>query len=168
VKVAVASQAEHADDPARVISALNQMICHQVQGQLATAGYLFLEPVRGTALYASAGHPPLLVWHKSCHTLRELSENGLLMGVRAAEQYVNMMIDLKPGDRLVLYTDGILETSNNRQEFFGEERLGRFIATQKDLPAEQFADALLNEVAAWSGPGSQQTDDITLVVLDVS
>jgi serine phosphatase RsbU (regulator of sigma subunit) len=61
-----------------------------------------------------------------------------------------------------------LETSNNKQEFFGEERLGRFIETQKDLPAEQFADALFNEVAAWSGPGSQQTDDITLVVLDLS
>ena len=169
VKVAVASQAEYADDPARVISALNQMICRQAQGQLTTAGYLFLEPERGRALYAAAGHPPLLIWRKSGHALRELTENGLLMGVRAAEQYVNMPIGLQPGDRLLLYTDGVLEASNDSQELFGEERLAGFVAAQEDLPADAFAGALVRDLAAWSGSaaGSQQTDDITLVVVDV-
>jgi len=167
VKVAVVSQSEHADDPASVISALNHVICRQVQGQLATAAYLFLEPLLGRALYAGAGHPPLLIWRKSARALMELRENGLLLGVRGAEQYVNAPVELKSGDRLLLYTDGILEASNNRQEFFGAERLTGAIAALEHLTADAFADALLGKVAAWSGSGSQQTDDITLVVVDV-
>jgi sigma-B regulation protein RsbU (phosphoserine phosphatase) len=168
VKVAVASQAEHADDPGRVISALNQMMCRQVQGQLTTAAYLFI-PVRGAALYAAAGHPPLLMWRKSDHALREFRDNGLLIGVRATEQYVNTPINLKSGDRLLLYRDGVLEASNNSLEFFGEERMAGFIAAQEDLPGDAFADALLRKVADWSGSasGRAQTDDITLVVVDI-
>jgi sigma-B regulation protein RsbU (phosphoserine phosphatase) len=169
VKVAVAAQAEHAHDPARVISALNLMMCRQVQGQLTTAGYVFLERVRGTARYAAAGHPPLVMWRKSSNTLRQFRENGLLMGLLGTEQYVNTPIELQLGDRLLLYTDGVLEASNSSQEFFGEERLAGFITAEADLPADAFADALLSKLAAWSGsaPSSQQTDDITLVVVDI-
>jgi len=168
VKVAVASQAEHAGDPARIISAINQMLCRQVQGQFTTAGYLFIEPVHGAALYAAAGHPPLLIWRKSDRILRQLRENGLLMGVRAAEQYLNTPVELQSGDRLLLYTDGVLEASNNSEEFFGEERLAAFVVEQQHLPADPFADALLRKITAWSSASDgQQTDDITLVVVDI-
>jgi phosphoserine phosphatase RsbU/P len=169
LKVAAASQAEHADDPARVISALNQMICRQVRGQLTTAGYLYVQPVRGKALYSAAGHPRPLIWRKDGRTLRELGDNGLLLGLRSDEQYVNTHIELQSGDRLLLYTDGILEAANSSEEFFGEERLAGFVAAQDGLSTDAFADALLSKVVAWSGSasGSQQTDDITIVVVDV-
>jgi phosphoserine phosphatase RsbU/P len=169
VKVAISSQAGYASDPAHVISALNQVMCRQVQGQLTTAGYLFLDIAKRTALYAAAGHPPLLLWRKAGHTLHEFRENGLLMGVRPAEKYTNASIDLQAGDRLLLYTDGITEASNGAAELFGEERLAEFIAVHEDMAADAFADALLRKLAAWSGGGSRnaQTDDITLVVVDV-
>jgi phosphoserine phosphatase RsbU/P len=169
VKVAISSQADYAADPARVISALNQVICRQVQGQFTTAGYLFLDIQKGAALYAAAGHPPLLLWRKADRTLHEFRENGLLMGVRANEKYANTMIDVQPGDRLLLYTDGIPEASNSTEEFFGEQRLAESIAAQDNLEADAFADALLTKLSAWSGGGARraQNDDITLVVVDV-
>jgi serine phosphatase RsbU (regulator of sigma subunit) len=169
VKMAVSSQAGYASDPAHVITALNQVLCRQVQGQFTTAGYLFVDVEKMTASYAAAGHPPLLLWRKSGgRTLREFRENGLLMGVRAAEKYANASIELEPGDRLLLYTDGIPEASNSAGEFFGEERMAEFIAGHESLPADAFADALLAKLAAWSGGSrSAQTDDVTLVVVDV-
>lgn len=169
VKVAISSQADYASDPAHVISELNQVMCRQVQGQFTTAGYLFLDAAKSTALYAAAGHPPLLLWRRAERKLHEFRENGLLMGVRATEVYANIAIELQPGDRLLLYTDGVPEASNVAQEFFGEERLAEFIARHEDLPADAFADALLAALTAWSGAGAKnaQTDDITLVVVDI-
>jgi phosphoserine phosphatase RsbU/P len=168
VKVTVSAQAGQAADPAPVIAALNQMICRQAQGQFTTAGYLYVDVESRTALYSGAGHPPLLLWRKANRTLREFRENGLLMGVRPAENYTNITIELQPGDRFLLYTDGIPEASNSTEEFFGEDRLKAFIEDRESLAADAFADALLARLAQWSGSSrGAQTDDITLVVVDV-
>jgi phosphoserine phosphatase RsbU/P len=170
VKVAAASQSEHADDPARVIAALNQVMCRQVHGQFTTAGYLYLDPASGTGRYAAAGHPPLLRYRAHGGGLEEFRENGLLMGVRATEKYASTPLSLQPGDRLLLYTDGIPEALNSAGEFFGEERFKEFIETHADLAAEAFAEALTGKLAAWSGSGTRgaQSDDRTLVVVDVT
>jgi len=168
VKVTVSSQAANAHDPAPVIAALNQMICRQAQGQFTTAGYLFVDAKSRIARYAGAGHPPLLLWRKADRTLREFRENGLLMGIRPAENYANTPIELLQGDRFLLYTDGIPEAANSNDEFFGEERLKAFLADHESLAADAFADALLARLAQWSGsPRGMQTDDITLVIVDV-
>ncbi len=166
VKVAVSSQAENAGDPGKVIGALNQVLCRQVQGQLTTAGYLFVDAANGTARYAAAGHPPLLLWRKGDRALDTFKDNGLVMGIRQAEKYSNTEIALRPGDRFVLYSDGIPEASNRDEEFFGDQRLADFIAANDQMAAGAFADALLASIAGWSGV-SAQGDDITLAVIDV-
>jgi sigma-B regulation protein RsbU (phosphoserine phosphatase) len=76
---------------------------------------------------------------------------------------------LEAGDRLLVYTDGLVEAENPRGEAFGEARLGEFITTHEDLPAEQFAERLLDEVLRWpkSRSARAQADDITLVVIDI-
>jgi serine phosphatase RsbU (regulator of sigma subunit) len=169
VKVAVSSQASSASDPAKVIAGLNRVMCRQAQGQFITAGYLFVDADTRTALYAAAGHPPLLLWRRASRTIHEFKENGLLLGVRANEEYSNMNLDLQSGDRLLLYSDGIVEASNLSEEQFGESRLEKFIRAHEDLGAERFAGALLKEVLAWPGTSASQgqADDITLIVIDV-
>jgi serine phosphatase RsbU (regulator of sigma subunit) len=101
--------------------------------------------------------------------LLELKENGLLLGVRPSEEYTQTEFTLAAGDRLLVYTDGLVEAVNSRGEAFGEARLGEFIRTHQDLPAEQFADRLLDEVLRWPENGSTRTqaDDITVVVIDI-
>jgi len=169
VKVASSSQNHNAGNPAQVITAINQVMCRQVQGQFTTAGCLYLDVAKRHALYAAAGHPPLLLWRKTAGSLREFRDNGLLLGVRSNEEYRNTAIDLEPGDRLLLYTDGVPEASNGAEEFFGEERLAEFISAHRNSSANGFADSLLATLAEWSGRGSRgsQSDDITLVVIDV-
>jgi sigma-B regulation protein RsbU (phosphoserine phosphatase) len=119
--------------------------------------------------YSAAGHPPLLLWRRAARTLLELNESGLLLGVRPSEEYAQTEFTLETGDRLLVYTDGLVEAVNARGEPFGEAQLGEFITTHRDAPAEQFAQRLLDEVLGWPENGSirAQADDITLVVIDI-
>jgi phosphoserine phosphatase RsbU/P len=72
------------------------------------------------------------------------------------------------GDRCLLYTDGLFEAKNAAQEEFGKARCKEFLETQLDIPAARFANALLDNIAGFSGHNSTraQEDDITLLVLD--
>jgi sigma-B regulation protein RsbU (phosphoserine phosphatase) len=169
VKVAVSAHTDVGAEPGKVIAGLNSTLCRQAQGQYASAVYVFLDQARRMGCYSAAGHPPLLLWHRATRTLLELNENGLLLGVRPGEEYPQTEFTLEAGDRLLVYTDGLVEAVNARGEAFGEAHLGEFIATHQDLPAEQFAERLLDKVLGWpeNGGARAQADDITVVVIDI-
>jgi sigma-B regulation protein RsbU (phosphoserine phosphatase) len=169
VKVAVSSHMDVGAEPGKVIAGLNSTLCRTAQEQYATAVYVFLDEAKRTGCYSAAGHPPLLLWHRATQTLIKLNEIGLLLGVRPTEEYAQTDFRLETGDRLLVYSDGMIEAANSQDEAFGEVRLAEFITTYQDLPAEEFAERLLNEVLAWPANGSTgtQADDITIVVIDI-
>jgi serine phosphatase RsbU (regulator of sigma subunit) len=168
VKIALTSQAESGSDPARVISGLNRILSSQLRGPLVTAGYLYLNMEKCTALYCGAGHPPLLLWRRLSQSLNEFNENGLILGVRSNEDYFNVRVEIEAGDRVLMYTDGITEARNASEQFFGETRLKETIAAHDQLSAERFATALIEELVTWTHrDAAAQEDDITLVVVDV-
>ena len=169
VKVAVSAHADVGAEPGKVIAGLNSTLCRQVEGQYATAVYVVLHQDKRMGRYSAAGHPPLLLWQRSARTLLELNEGGLLLGVRPSEEYGQTEFMLEAGDRLLVFTDGLVEAVNARGETFGEAHLGKFIVTHQDLPAERFAERLLDEVLGWPENVSThaQADDITFVVIDI-
>jgi sigma-B regulation protein RsbU (phosphoserine phosphatase) len=169
VKVAVSSQHEHSGEPASIIAELNTTLCREAREQYVTAVYLCLDPVNGTGRYAAAAHPPPLLWRRGRQALEKLEETGLLLGVRPNEPYTESEFSFEVGDRLLLYTDGLLEAENAGGQSFGDAVLPTFIQQKQDLGTEQFADLLLSEVHAWSRDGShlRQEDDITMLVIDV-
>ena len=134
VKVAFSAQAPWASDPARVLAGLNRILCGQLDGQFVTAAHLFLDLDTRTALYGSAGHPPLLLWRPSSPSVHEFVEGRLLLGFLPHAEYPVTQLPVAPGDRLVLYTDGILEAPNAAGDFFGAERLREFLAAHVGLP----------------------------------
>jgi phosphoserine phosphatase RsbU/P len=169
VKVAVSAQMGISEEPAQVIAGLNSTLYRQAQGHYATAVYLMLDQSRRMGRYSAAGHPPMLLWRRATRTLLALNEGGLLLGVRPREEYTQTEFALVTGDRLIVYTDGLVEAENSRGETFGETRLGEFITTHQDLPAEPFAERLLADVLGWpeSRGARPQADDITVVVIDI-
>ena len=74
----------------------------------------------------------------------------------------------QPNDRIILYTDGIVETSNTTPTLFGFDRLKEFIVSHARLPADQFADTLIRHLLNWSGKPSKEAldDDLTLIAAD--
>jgi phosphoserine phosphatase RsbU/P len=170
VKVAVTNGLKASRDPSSIIAGLNATLCDAVHEQYATAVYLDLDAANRVGRYASAAHPPGLVWRRGRQTLEKLDESGLLLGVRPNESYTACDVSFEAGDRLLLYSDGLVEAENVDGESFGDAALPNFIQEKQSLGAEQFVDLLLKNVLAWSRSGSTkgQEDDITIVVMDIN
>jgi sigma-B regulation protein RsbU (phosphoserine phosphatase) len=168
LKGAISAQASDVSDPAEMIAGLNRTMCRQSLGQLVTAAYLFVDAGLQEARYCSAGHPPSLLLRAAGSRVEELTANGLLLGVRPNETYASIAFGLEPQDRMVLYTDGIIEAASPSGELFGEGRLKHCMLAHRHSSCDQLADSILEEVSKWSAAGRQpvQSDDITVVATD--
>ncbi len=163
VKVAIAAQTEHADDPAKVMAGLNSVLSGKLQGQFVTAAYLFLDLQSRTGRYSAAGHPPLLHYCAADNSIHDIVENGLILGVMPFASYDSKSLIVGHGDRFLLYTDGVLE-ADRRGEEFGPDRVK--VILSQPLSAEQLCASLSREVRAWSQDVAG--DDITIVALNVA
>ncbi len=169
LKFAFAGQVAHAHDPARVLTGLNRSLCGKFEEHFVTAAYLFVDLEKSLLRYSAAGHPPLMLASRAAGKVREIEENGVMLGMFPQAAYSSVEIRVGPGDRCLLYTDGVFEAKNAAQEEFGKSRCKEFLETQRGIPAARFANALLDSIASFSGhnSGRAQEDDITLLVLDL-
>lgn len=95
--------------------------------------------------------------------VHEVAENGLMLGAFHTATYEMVVHALRPGDRLLLYTDGIMEAANDKAEEFGRERLCALLRSAAALSHDAIADLILTTVQRWS---AAQEDDLTLLVCD--
>jgi phosphoserine phosphatase RsbU/P len=165
LKIALAAQTGCAADPARVLAGLNQALYGKFQGHFVTAAYVLVDTGKQILSYAGAGHPPLIVRDNLAGETREFVENGLFLGFFPDATYTSVEIPFREGDWGVLYTDGILETTNSSEEQFGVDRLKLFLESNHDLLAGQLVDKLLDDLSHWSytASGREPEDDITLL-----
>ena len=161
VKMATSAQRQHAASPERLLAGVNEALCGSTQGQFVTAAYVYLDAEQGGLCYAAAGHPPMLLLRDG--QVCSIEENGLVLGVLSSAAYSSTKQALRKGDRLLLYTDGVIEAANGGEEEFGQERLGRLLTASVDRTAEEMADLILSTVQEWA---STQMDDLTVVVCD--
>ncbi len=168
LKVAFAVQTAHAQNPERVLIGLNQALCGKFEEHFVTAAYLYADLDAKIVRYAGAGHPPLLLCSRSNGATRSIEQNGLFLGMFPDAAYSSIEIPLRQDDRYVLYTDGLLESTNAKGEEFGLPRCKQFLESHFRLAAAALADELLSEIAQWSArsSGRLQEDDMTLIVVD--
>ena len=168
LKVAFAGQSAHASDPAGVLAGLNQALCGKFEDHFVTAAYLYADLDAKIIRYAGAGHPPLLFINRSNGAARRIEQNGLFLGMFPEAGYSSVEMKLQPGDRYVLYTDGLPESKNATGEEFGLTRCLKVLDSHPRLAAAAIADQLLSEISSWTAQGSVhlQEDDMTLIVVD--
>src|ERR1700722_13753850 len=169
LKIALSTQEAHAADPAQVLLGLNRVLCGKFQHHYVTAAYLFVDMQKRTLTYAGAGHPPLLLWGGSSKGVRTVMENGMFLGRFPFATYSSVELPLQSGDRVLLYTDVILETANSAGGEFGTDGFTRFLVTEQSTSADHFADQLLEELSRWSARGSAEDldDEITMGAIHV-
>jgi phosphoserine phosphatase RsbU/P len=165
VKVAVAAQEPHAASPARVLSGMNQIFHGKLKNQFITAIYVFLDLEAGRLTWASAGHPPPLLWRKQDGRIEELTQPGIVMGRLRRAVYTEASVSFEPGDRLLLFTDGIPEAASPAGEQLGDARLQELFAERAGSSAETIAGGAIEAVERWTGRSAGFDDDLTLVVV---
>lgn len=146
--------------PAPTLAAVNQGVLRDIPQGMVTMLYARLDPARGTLQLANAGHMFPLIVNGS---VSELELSGLPLGVDLDSDYGEASAELRPGDTVVLYTDGVLEAENPSGEIFGFERLEALVQANARLKPRALVALLLHELRAWSN--GVQSDDITVVVL---
>ncbi len=152
-------------DPASFLMDLNRQLINP-EGEVenyATIAYGTLEKGTGRVLIALAGHPyPMVV--RQTGEITYLKNGGLPVGMFAAVEYESQELSLAPGDKLVLYSDGVTECSNLEGQPFGQEQLRDALAfaSRSQLPLTVILDDRLRQ---WRGPRDFE-DDISLLVLE--
>ena len=132
-------------------------------GRFATCFFGILDRSTGRLTYSNAGHDhPLLVSRDG--TSIALDRGGLLLGMFEDVDYEEATVTLEPGQVLVVYSDGITESSNGANQMFGLEGLHRVLAQFRDAPAATILEGILSETAIHSA-GTPQLDDRTLIVV---
>jgi len=154
-------------DPRELISQVNTFCCEEFPEQVyASMIYLLLHPGRRRVSALIAGHPPLLL-SSADGSLRRLEATIPPLGLFASPPQPPDVthLELAAGQRLVIYTDGIIETRNRSGEFFSLEQLEQSVLLAQNYELDSLPDWILYDVAQWRGQFQPVDDDMTVLAL---
>ncbi|MEW6231279.1 MAG: GAF domain-containing SpoIIE family protein phosphatase [Chloroflexota bacterium] len=151
--------------PSEALARANRWVLKDTKsGQFVTLFYGILSLHSGELHYVLAGHNPPLVYRERTGQVEALEGKGIALGIIEDVVLEERRVRLKPGDVLVLYTDGVTEAWNNWDECFGRERLTQVLRDHHSLAAGDLIQRINDAVAAFVS-GAPQSDDATLVVV---
>lgn len=166
-KTLIKSLAESGLSPAEIFTQANKRItAHNDQDIFLTAFLAVLDLTTGRMICANAGHEHPLIFRRAegRHAWLEAG-HGLPLGAMPNSRYREQTFQIAPGDRLLLYTDGVSEAENSRGERFGLSGIENAVLGTERMDAEQTVQALLRRVDDFAS-GVEQADDITILALE--
>jgi len=164
-RTSLREQASHHSTPGACLAQTNDVLCGQNPLDLfVTVFYAILDPATGVLCYANGGHNPPLIARADGAIESLDGEGGLVLGVMPGVSYPEHTMQLRPDDRLVLYTDGITEAFNPANEAYGLERLVAEILAHRAGSSHTLVERICGSVTHFAGT-APQSDDITLTAL---
>jgi len=148
-----------------IISRLNEMACHECRnGEFVTLFYAIFDVKDKTITYCNCGHEPTVLIRDG--KIMDLEKGGLVLGVDAREEYEIETVELKDGDNLLFYTDGLIDAVNFDDEFWGRENLLETAKKYAAGSAEHMIKNILRYRRRFVGL-ARQIDDTSIVVAKV-
>jgi serine phosphatase RsbU (regulator of sigma subunit)/anti-sigma regulatory factor (Ser/Thr protein kinase) len=157
------SAAERLVSPGDVLARANDQLCPDIpRNMFVTCLYLLLDPATGELVFANAGHN--LPIGCTGQGVVELRATGMPLGLLPGMRYSETQARMEPGDRLLLYSDGLVEAHNTQKEMFGFPRLRQMVGDQP--PGCDVVEVLMQALAEFTGPAWEQEDDVTLLTIE--
>ncbi len=151
-------------DPGSTLTRLNQLLFADTQADmLVSVFYAVWEPEEARFSYANAGHNPPLLFRPQ-QPARVLRDHGIVLGATLEAKYTTHVLHIQPGELIVLYTDGVTETSDSQRQLFGLHRLESLVLGLGSWNAEKVTNQILQRVEDFCGSNDLQ-DDLTTVVI---
>jgi serine phosphatase RsbU (regulator of sigma subunit) len=168
-KVSFSNESARYVDTKLVCEAVNKNLTKSLAdvGFYLTAFFIIVDVKNKRFQYTNAGHHKALLLRSGSNEMKELDSLGFFIGSIVEAEYDCNYQDYQSGDRIYIYTDGIVEARNDQGDFFEEERLNEFILQNRSMDVQDFCNLLMEEVKTFYGNASPN-DDRTILVLDVS
>jgi serine phosphatase RsbU (regulator of sigma subunit)/anti-sigma regulatory factor (Ser/Thr protein kinase)/transposase len=171
IRTALRTEARGNKNAADVLARVNDFVINDMKrGMFVTVFYMVLDSRNRTINYASAGHNPMILYRGRTKKSFYLNPRGFPIGLNLPDRALfrkaieSDTIQLKEGDILICYTDGVTEAMNLERDKFGEERLLSIIRKNAQLKVDPLVDCIRDEIKNFTG-GIAQSDDITLVAI---
>jgi PAS domain S-box-containing protein len=164
LQATIRSQALIGVDPKECLERANKLLFRSTDARtFVSLFYGTLDVQKHTLCYASAGQDMPILFSAGARPVT-LQTRGIVLGVKEDASYEKGEISLSPGDRLLIYTDGICEAMNERMEEFGEERLSEIVQRNDRAPVAELVETILAAVNDHVG-NAAGSDDMTLILL---
>ena len=155
---------QYPKDPAMVMRSANQQILRNARANLfVTVFFGLLDPSTGVLLYANAGHNPPYLFTLD-NGIRILNNTGMPLGIDEDNTWGQDEVSILPGEKLLLYTDGVTDSQNNEGDFIDKKIIALTVQQNIDKSTNEVLQALLDKVHRFVGD-APRFDDITLVIL---
>lgn len=152
---------QSSSSPKQILSELNQQYPFEKFNMFSTIFYMTINTQNGKLIYSNGGHPAA-VYLSPHRTYKLLEVTGPMIGVDLHSDYEEASEDLQEGDKVILYTDGIVEFRNAKGEFFGSDRFCRLLEENKHHSIHELI-RLVSESLQEFGKGIAPQDDISLL-----
>ena len=146
----------------KTLEKLNRVINHSALASKFVSLFYGELDVNGNFIYSNCGHPPPLLYHRE--KFHELTEGGPVLGPSLGVRYMRGYVALRPGDVVVLYTDGLSEATDSADVEFGTDRIRRLVAENAGRSAADIVDRLFQAVQNYSGLTTPRDDQTVVVV----
>ncbi len=154
--------------PAKCLFEVNNALVKSIENSeisFVTAFYGILNINTYIFTYTSAGHLPALLIRN--HEILPLASNDPMLGLYANQDFQESSIMVEPKDRILLFTDGITEARNRRDEFFGQERLENYLLANETEPVETVLNGMLAQVELFTEQEAAK-DDQTAILIEIN
>ena len=152
--------------PSYVIQLINKTLADLTPDDaFVTLFYGVINTATGKMLYSLAGHPPPVIFNRHSNEQFSLETNGSLVGVFDFDKFSDSEYYFKSGDRLLAYTDGIVEATDEKKNYFGQEKMISIVQNNPQLKTNAVISTLLQELNEFT-KGASLADDVTILVVD--